>query len=184
MKIVAAVLFLLGASCAMAQEQRGLINGTVFDQQGAVVPNAAVTVTDNATGAVFTGKSTSEGSFTIPGLPFGTYSISITAPGFRKWQTNSVQVITAQEANLKARLELGSSTETISVEAAQVLVDTSSSELVTHIDRVQIFDLPSTTRNPLDFATQMAGVTSTGSATSGGSIMNGLRGSSNNLTQD
>jgi hypothetical protein len=45
-------------------------------------------------------------------------------------------------------------------------------------------DLPSTTRNPLDFATQMAGVTSTGTSTSGSSIMNGLRGSSNNLVQD
>ena len=45
-------------------------------------------------------------------------------------------------------------------------------------------DLPSTTRNPLDFATQMAGVTSTGAATAGTSVMNGLRGSSNNLVQD
>jgi hypothetical protein len=152
---------------ATAQEQRGSITGTVYDQQGALLPGAAVTVTDNATGAVFTGKTTGEGSFTIPGLPFGTYSVVITAPGFARWQTNSVRVITAQESSVKATLEVGQATETVTVEAAQVMIDTASSELTTHVDRSQIVDLPTTTRNPLDFATQMAGVTATGSATAG-----------------
>src|SRR5262249_39257340 len=100
------VVSLLAFSIAPAQEQRGLINGTVFDPQGAVVPNAQIAVTDNATGAVFKGVSTAEGTFTIPGLPFGTYSVAITAPGFRNWQTASVRVITAQEANVRATLQL------------------------------------------------------------------------------
>jgi hypothetical protein len=178
-----AAFLLLAVMFAVAQ-QAGSIAGTVFDQQGAVVPGATVTVTDNATGASYNGKTTAEGSFTVPGLPFGTYSVTIVAPGFSKWQTRSVTVITAQEASVKATLEIGASTETVSVEAAQAVVDTTSSELTTHVDRRQIVDLPSTTRNPLDFATQMVGVTSTGGATSGGSVMNGLRGSSNNLTQD
>jgi len=65
----------------------------------------------------------------------------------------------------------------------QTVVETTQTELVTHIDRAQILDLPSVGRNPFDFATQMAGVTSTSSATSGSSIMNGLRGSSNSVTQ-
>jgi Carboxypeptidase regulatory-like domain/TonB dependent receptor-like, beta-barrel len=177
-------IVLLAASFAGAQEQRGLITGTVFDTQGAVVPGAAVTVTDEGTGAVYNGKTTGEGTFTIPGLPFGSYSVEIVASGFRKWTTTKVQVVTAQEANVKATLQVGASSETVTVEAAQQIVETTSTELATHLDRKQIFDLPSTTRNPLDFATQMAGVTSTGSATSGGSVMNGLRGSSNNLTQD
>jgi hypothetical protein len=179
-----ATLFVLALSSAAAQEQRGSIVGTVFDQQGAVVPSAAVTVTDNGTRAVFNGRTNAEGAFTIPGLSFGTYSVSIVAPGFRKWETKSVQVVTAQEAVIKAVLEVGQTSETVTVEAAQVIVNTTSGELTTHIDRSQVFDLPSTTRNPLDFATQMAGVTSTGTATSGSSIVNGLRGSSTNLTQD
>jgi len=169
---------------SIAQEQRGTITGTVFDQQGAAVPTAAVNVSDNGTGAMFSTKTTTEGTFTVPGLPFGTYSVSIVAPGFRKWETKNVQVITAQESSVKAVLEIGQATETVTVEAAQAIVNTTSGELTTHIDRAQVFDLPSTTRNPLDFATQQAGVTSTGAATSGASIMNGLRGSSNNLTQD
>src|SRR5262249_6391407 len=124
-----ALLSLFALASAPAQEQRGQITGTVFDQQGAVVPGASISVTDNGTGAVFTGKSTGEGAFTIPGLPFGTYSLSITAQGFRKWETKSVQVITSQEAVVKAVLEVGQTTDTVTVETAQVSVNTVSGEL-------------------------------------------------------
>jgi hypothetical protein len=178
------LILLLAVSSAHAQKQSGTITGTVFDPQGAVVPGATVTATDNATGAAVAVKTTAEGSFTIPGLPFGVYTVTITAQGFAKWETKNVRVITAQESVVQATLKIGSPTETITVEAAQVLVNTTTVELTTNLDRRQIVDLPTTSRNPLDFATQMAGVTSTGSATSGSSIMNGLRGSSNNLTQD
>ena len=178
------LVLLLAVSLASAQEQRGAIVGTVYDQQGAVVPNATVTVTDSATGATFTGKTAGEGNFTVPGLPFGTYSITITAPGFTKWTTSDVRVVTAQDTTIKATLQLGAATETVTVEAAQILVDTTSAELSTHVERSQIVDLPSTTRNPLDFATQMTGVTGTSGAYDSNSVMNGLRGSSNNLTQD
>ncbi|HYL74083.1 MAG TPA: TonB-dependent receptor [Bryobacteraceae bacterium] len=178
------LLALMVASLATAQVQRGSISGTVFDPQGAVVPNAQITATDNSTGATITVKSGSEGTFTIPGLSFGTYSVKIVAPGFRQWEAAGVQVITAQDSNLRATLAVGGTNEVVTVEDVQAPVDAASSELKTHVDRQQIVDLPSTTRNPLDFATQLAGVTSTGSSTSGASIMNGLRGSSNNLVQD
>src|ERR1700716_3784399 len=111
------IILLLAVSFAGAQEQRGLITGTVFDTQGAVVPGAAVTVTDEGTGAVYNGKTTGEGTFTVPGLPFGSYSVEIVASGFRKWTTTKVQVVTAQEANVKATLQVGASSETVTVEA-------------------------------------------------------------------
>jgi hypothetical protein len=184
-KVVALLITLLIAvPFAAAQVQRGSITGTVFDSQGAVVPSAQVTVTDNSTGAIFTAQSTNEGTFTIPGLPFGTYTVKIAAAGFRQWEANNIQVITAQESSVRATLVVGAANEVVTVADVQTPVDSASSELTTHVDRNQIVDLPSTTRNPLDFATQMAGVTSTGSATNGSSVMNGLRGSSNNLVQD
>jgi hypothetical protein len=123
------LVYVLAASFVSAQEQRGSINGTVFDPQGAVVPGASVTITDNGTGAVYPTRTTAEGSFTVPGLPFGSFSVAIAAPGFARWETKTVQVITAQESNVKATLQIGASTETVSVEAAQQVVDTSSSEL-------------------------------------------------------
>ncbi len=174
----------IAVSVAAAQVEHGSITGTVFDPQGAVVPSAQITVTDNSTGTIFTAQSSNEGTFTVPGLPFGTYSVKITAAGFRQWEAANVQVITAQESSLRATLIVGSANEVVNVQDVQPPVDSASSELRTHVDRQQIVDLPSTTRNPLDFATQMAGVTSTGAATSGSSVMNGLRGSSNNLVQD
>jgi hypothetical protein len=175
---------LLVSIAALAQVQRGAITGTVFDSQGAVVPGAEVTVTDDSTSATLTTKTSSEGTFTVPGLPFGTYSVKVVASGFRPWQAEHVQVITAQETGLRATLTVGGTNESVTVEDIQTAVESTTSELTTHVDRKQVFDLPSTTRNPLDFATQMAGVTSTSTTTSSGSIMNGLRGSSNNLVQD
>jgi hypothetical protein len=183
-RVLSFVALLVVASFCAAQVQRGSISGTVFDPQGAVVPLAVVTATDEATGTIFTAKSASEGTFTIPGLPFGKYSVKIVVTGFRVWEATGVQVITAQDSNLRANLVVGAASEVLTVEDVQAPVDSTSSELKTSVDRKQIMDLPSTTRNPLDFATQMAGVTSTGSATAGSSVMNGLRGSSNNLVQD
>jgi hypothetical protein len=172
--------FLLSSVFCVAQVQRGSISGTVFDSQGAVIPSAVVSVIDAGTGAVSTVKTSPEGAFTVPGLPFGTYSVKVVAVGFRQWEATNVQVITAQDSNLRAMLEIGGANEVVTVTEVQAPVDSTSSELKTHVDRKQIMDLPSTTRNPLDFATQMAGVTSTGAATAGSSVMNGLRGSSNN----
>jgi len=85
--------------------------------------------------------------------------------------------------NSRTQVSAETTTSAQGVFHIQTVVETTQTELVTHIDRAQILDLPSVGRNPFDFATQMAGVTSTSSATSGSSIMNGLRGSSNKVTQ-
>src|SRR5258708_31868305 len=84
------VALLLTAFSAGEQEQRGVISGVVSDPQSAVVPNAVVTVVDNGTGAVFTAKTSAVGAFTVPGLSFGTYSVTISAPGFSTWETKNV----------------------------------------------------------------------------------------------
>lgn len=84
---------------------------------------------------------------------------------------------------LNSRTQVGAETTTIAQGVFISRFETTQTELVTHIDRAQILDLPSVGRNPFDFTTQMAGVTSTSSATSGSSIMNGRQGSSNNVAQ-
>jgi hypothetical protein len=180
------VVLLLVAGFAGAQVQRGSIAGTVYDPSGYVVTGAKVVVTDTATSAVFTAKASAEGTFTVSGLPFGSYAVTVVAPGFSKWETRGIEVVTAQETDIRVALRVGTAEEAITVEAsaAEAPIETTSTELSTHVDRRQVVDLPTQTRNPFDFATQMAGVTATGGATSANSVMNGLRGSSNNLTQD
>src|SRR5260370_7286071 len=95
--VVLLAAWLLVVSFAAAQVQRGSITGTVFDPQGAVVPNAQISATDNSTGVIVTVKSSSEGTFTIPGLPFGTYSVKIVPAGFRHCHAANIHVITPQD---------------------------------------------------------------------------------------
>ena len=175
-----ALFFVLGA--ATAQVQTGTITGTVLDPRGNAVPDAKVAVRDAHTGTEHKAASNQSGEFTIPGLPFGTYSVTVEAPGFAKWETTNVEVVTAQQAIVMASLAIGAVTQTVTVEAAQTQLNTVSAELQTNVTRKQILDLPTAGRNPVDFAALQAGVTGgTGTRTS---VVNGLRGSTNNITQD
>ena len=80
-----AVFFLALAGVAAAQTNYGTITGTVQDPGTAVVPNAAVIATNVETGAVYQTLATATGNFTVPSLPAGNYSVSVEAPGFRKY---------------------------------------------------------------------------------------------------
>lgn len=89
--LLAAVLLLASSAAAKArnlaptQIQTGIITGTVTDPQGAVIVGADVQATHNQTGRMFTEKSNDVGTFAVSGLPFGDYSVLISAPGFAKF---------------------------------------------------------------------------------------------------
>src|SRR5690242_3224392 len=68
---------------AQAQTVTGNIGGTVRDQQGAVVPNAAVSATNSETGAQRTALSDASGSFSVISLSAGTYDVTVSVPGFQ-----------------------------------------------------------------------------------------------------
>ncbi|MCI0541492.1 MAG: carboxypeptidase-like regulatory domain-containing protein [Verrucomicrobiales bacterium] len=179
--VLLAVL-LLAAGSAMAQVQTGRITGTVFDQQGNVVPDAAVTVRDQQTQAAYRTKTNQQGSFVVPGLPFGTYSVTVEMGGFRTWQSTDVNVVTAQDSIVKATLEVGQVTEVVTVESSQAVINTTTAELQTDIDRKQLLDLPLVTRNPMDLVGLQVGVTTQSNTRN--AVFNGLRGRTNNITQD
>ena len=70
---------------AAAQNDRGVLTGTVQDPAHSVVPAASITVKNTATGALYETKSTDTGSYTVPSLPPGIYELTVTAPGFAKY---------------------------------------------------------------------------------------------------
>jgi Carboxypeptidase regulatory-like domain len=154
---------------AIAQSDNGSIVGTVADPTGAVIPNAAVVVTNTQTGTVFNATSDGAGDFRIPTVPRGDYQAAVTAQGFQG-QTIKFQVLVATAQTLDFKLEVAAgAVQTVEVTDAAPLVDTTSGTLGAVIDGKQVTDLPLNGRNFTGLALLTPGVTrgSYGDAASG-----------------
>jgi hypothetical protein len=115
------------------------LQGTVVDPAGAVVPNAAVKVTNSDTGAVRMGTSESTGLFRLLDLEPGTYSVLVTSSGFKSYQQTNI-ILAANETREIGRvgLEIGNSTETVTVTAEVIAIQLASSEKATLVDGIQL----------------------------------------------
>jgi hypothetical protein len=108
----------------VAGNARTVVQGFVTDPTGAVIPNARVTVTNTATGAQVTRNTTFDGRFLAPVAQPGQYTVEISAPGFAGYMQRNVYVGDRQAANLNARLNVGSVSETVEVTASAPMLDT------------------------------------------------------------
>jgi hypothetical protein len=139
-----AVLVLLMAmlSTASGQTTTGRISGTVLDPQSAVVPGAAVTLTNTLTGQTREVKAGSQGEFVFTQLFAGTYQVSVSAPGFKVYQQKDIKLSTNEAVALRnVQLEIGTTSETIEVEAAAAHVETQNSERTALISTTQVSEL-------------------------------------------
>src|SRR5262249_37824144 len=132
-----AVMGLLLAAPAQGQILNGTITGTVKDPTDAVVPNAAVTITDNATNQQYKTATDETGVFTLPNLPNGFFKVAVEHPGFAKTEVASVQVFVSQISRVAIRLEVAKTGTEVIVESQAVFVQTESAELKNTIDRAQ-----------------------------------------------
>ncbi len=107
-------LFLLSA-IALGQTFRGTILGTVTDASGAVVAGATVKVKNAGTGLERTATTSADGSYAVPELPIGTYTVTATQPGFQTAITSSVEVNVATERRVDFQLKTGKVSEQIEV---------------------------------------------------------------------
>lgn len=107
----------------------GSISGTVKDHSGAVVPKATVTATNTDTGVRQVVTTNGTGSYSFPSLPVGHYDVNIAAAGFKPYQRASITVDVNGNLFVDAVLELGESSEAITVKASIVEVDTASTQL-------------------------------------------------------
>ena len=168
-------LFFLAPSFASAQTSNGSVAGNVLDQSGASVPGATITATSESTGSKTVAKSTTAGSYKFPSLPIGSYSIVTTAPGFATASNTGVLVQVNSTSGLDISLKAGAVTETVSVDASGLRLDTESSEIGGTVSTKQIEDLPLSLaqgvgglRSPESFVFLIPGTTGPGSATTGG----------------
>jgi hypothetical protein len=135
------------ASVTFAQTDRGTITGTVLDPAGAVVANASIEAKNTETGAVLNAGSTGTGNFTLSQVPAGTYELSVSVSGFKKYIRPGVIVPVAQTVRADVALEVGATTDTVTVNAEAPLLKTESGELSHNIDYTAANALPLFTLN-------------------------------------
>ena len=153
-------------------ETVGTVSVTVLDQSGAVVRGAQLSLQDIATNDVRNAVTDSGGSFAFPGLPIGTYKLTVTATGFAKQVFDSVIVQGGQVTGVKATLKVGAASEEVVVTASETPLETSSNAITTTIDMKQLEDLPLNGRDIASLAQLSPGFAR--STADGGGTWNGL----------
>ncbi len=125
--------FLYLSSLAVAQGPVGTLTGTVSDPGGAVVPGATVVAKNAATGVEVSTTTTSTGTYTLPYVPSGTYTIRVAAPGFRTASAENVILRVAQIQTNDIKLEVGAVSEQVVVSDKPELLDAGSAEIGRYI---------------------------------------------------
>jgi outer membrane receptor protein involved in Fe transport len=151
-------LICLFSVVAVAQEATGRIIGVVTDPSGSVIPRAKVTVTNVATGESRDATVNDDGSYQVLSLPPGTYKVTAEAQGFRKSVTGEQILDIDRALKVDVKMEVGSTTETVQVEATASGVETVTAMLGQVVTGNQIHNAPLNGRNVMDLATLMPGV--------------------------
>lgn len=186
------------AMAAMAQDISGSIGGTVLDPSGAAVPNATVTVANTDRNLVVRTVSTdATGTYSVPVIPVGNYSIKVDAGGFRSETQSGIALNVNDNLKINFKLQLGATSETVEVHAEVAQVETGTAAADTTITGTQIRELNLSTRNYEQLVSLMPGVSANttddlyiGNSSPSGTAatlpysINGNRNSANNWTVD
>src|SRR6266568_1362719 len=181
----------LAATSLIAQTFRGTILGTVTDPSGAVVAGAKVTAKNVNTGLERTTQTSADGSYSIPELPIGTYTVTVSQSGFQTSSTTNVAVDVAAERRVDVALKTGEAVTVVEVSGETLpQVETTTDTLGTTFTAAQAKDLPLNGRDfqKLIFLTPGVSGSPDQITDSPGSFgifsMNGARGRSNNFLLD
>lgn len=176
------LLFLSGPTLAQSGST-GSISGTITDPTNAVVTGANVTIKNNATNQEFSTTSADNGTFNVPALISGNYTVTVAAPGFKTTVLQHVKVDVGTPSSVNVALEIGTPTETVQVvDVAGELLQTQTANVGTTITGRQIVDQPQASRDALDLVTLLPGVQTTGRPRT--STVNGLPKGALNITLD
>ncbi|GGA62881.1 hypothetical protein GCM10011507_13110 [Edaphobacter acidisoli] len=146
-----------------AQLDRGTISGVVTDPSGSVIAGARATATNTATGTQSSTFTTGSGAYTIPALPAGDYSITVIAPGFKKFIRKGITVSVGQTASVDMQLALGQATATVTVTSNAPLLQTESAQNNVEVTTRDLNELPinitgvGAVRDPMGFAALLPG---------------------------
>ena len=160
--ILAAALQPMGAQIAAAT-----LTGTVSDSSGAAIPGASVTATNTGIGQATKVVSTADGTYTLAALQPGSYSVTVSKDGFTTSKQDGLVLTVGQTATLKAVLQVGSTTETVTVSADGALIDQSTAQLSNLVGEHAIKELPLNGRDPASLVLLSPGITNVLNAPNG-----------------
>ena len=155
------VLSVVVVSMGWAQEDRASISGQVTDPSGSAVPNAQVTVTSVERNTVSKAASTETGRYQVGFLLPGRYTLSVEAPGFKKYVRQNIQLQVAEKLGLDVPLEIGAPAESITITEQAGLLETESAgrgQVVTH---KELTDIPNNGHVVMQLVWAVVGVTRT-----------------------
>ena len=164
------------------QGSNSSLSGVVTDSTGAVVANAAITVRNVATSEEYKAVTASNGTFAVPVLAAGTYTVIVSATGFKQALVNDVKLDAGVPGAVKVNLEVGAATETVTIQGGGEVVQTQSANIAQTLQVTQIASLPLVSRNPLNFVVLLPGVNTPGRNRD--STINGLPNSAIDITLD
>ncbi len=159
--LAAVVVTLFCAADVAAQEARGAIQGRVVDSSGAAVPGATVEVKNLATGVVTPTVTNDEGSYRVPFLIPGSYTVTVSLAGFSRFVSDRIEVHVADLLTVDASLHVGALTDEVSVTAVASTIDRSTAELGQVVDARRIAELPIREGSPVELVILAPGVTVT-----------------------
>ena len=133
---------------ALAQTFNGGLRGTVTDATGAALPNAVITLTDEATQQVRTTSSEADGTYVFNAVRPATYTLHIQAAGFAPSDRTHIALATQDFLTLDVPLTIGAETNVVQVNANAPLVDASTASVSTDLSQRQLEDIPILGRNP------------------------------------
>lgn len=161
------IVLALSAVALFAQTFTGAITGVVTDSGGANVPNAKITIINDATRETRAVESNTEGRYTFAQLPPGTYSLRVVVSGFQESVTSNIQLIASQTREVNAVLAVGQVSEKVEVTADAMVVDTQTANQQAALNSRAVQELPMVARIPLVLFQTQAGVVSPRTGISG-----------------
>jgi hypothetical protein len=179
------LLCLLFAATLRAQTPTATLVGRIVDPSGSGVPGATIRVNDPETNQTRITQSQVDGSYTISNLPPGRYEATIDKTGFRRLVENKLELRVDQTARLDAQLEIGSTGQSIVVEASVPLLNTENASRGDVIVNHEMTQMPLNGRDFTDLAFMVAGVGPSEQSAKGGPMsINGVRADGSNVLID
>jgi hypothetical protein len=146
--VLSAVLVVLWSNPSIhAQISQASLNGTIRDNSGSVAPNATVTLTNKGTGTSRTATTDSTGTYLFPDVEPAEYSMTVNLQGFKTLSIASLTLHTGEHATVDGTLELGATSQEITVAAAVPLLNTESSDVGHLVPQSQVAEIPLNGRN-------------------------------------